>query len=386
MQTRIAAAAAAKKDDTTMTAKTANNPIAIIAITKNGIGIARRIKARLPEAEVYVPAKHSDSGADINWFSEPSTQLVANLFRSHGALVCIFSLGAVIRMVAPHLGDKKSDPAVVVIDDRATHVISALSGHLGGANALARLLASVLGARPVITTAADVNETIAVDLVGREFGWTIENFENVTRVSAMMVNEEKIALYQDAGERNWWAAGAAVTLPKNVVVVDGMEHILSDEFKAALVITDRMVPAEVAAKSVVYRPKSLVVGIGLHWDTGRDTIESGVQEVFKSHGLSTASIRNIASVNRGAPVKGLDEFAAQHGLPVEIYEKADLARVEVPNPSEAVKKFEGTASVSEAASLLSSRGVLVVPKQKFPPNLTVAVCRVADDDNDDKSG
>ena len=72
---------------------------AVVAITKNGIDIARRIKARMPEVEIYVPAKHSDSGADINWFSEQSTQLVAGLFKSHDALVCIFSLGAAIRMV-----------------------------------------------------------------------------------------------------------------------------------------------------------------------------------------------------------------------------------------------------------------------------------------------
>jgi len=345
---------------------------AIVAITKHGIDIARKIKARMPEVEIYVPAKHSDGGTDINWFSDPSTQLVGSLFKTHDALVCIFSLGAVIRMVAPHLVDKKSDPAVVVIDDRANHVISALSGHLGGANALARLLASILGAAPVITTAADVNETIAVDLVGREYGWTIENFENVTRTSALMVNEERIAVYQDAGEKGWWHA----PLPKNVEMVGSLEKVLSPEFKAGLVITDRVVPADVAAKSVVYRPKTLVVGIGLHFDTDSNTIESGVTDVFAQNGLALFSIRNVASVNRGARVKGLDEFAQKHGLAVEIFEKAELAKVEVPNPSAAVQKFEGTASVSEAASLLSSNGELVVQKVKFPPNLTVAVCRV----------
>jgi cobalt-precorrin 5A hydrolase len=345
---------------------------AVVAITKHGIEIARRIKAKMPEVEIYVPQKHSDSGTDIHWFSDPSTQLVGNLFKTSDALVCIFSLGAVIRMVAPHLVDKKSDPAVVVIDDRANHVISALSGHLGGANALARLLASILGAQPVITTAADVNETIAVDLVGREFGWTIENFGNVTGVSAKMVNEERIALYQDAGERNWWQA----QMPKNVVIVNNIEEIKSVEFSAALVITDRVVDPQVAAKSVIYRPKSLVVGIGLHRDTSSETIESGVAEVFEKNGLAMTSVRNIASVDRGARVKGLDEFAEKHRLPVVIYDKAELAKVDVPNPSAAVQKFEGTASVSEAASLLSSGGRLVVPKQKFPPNLTVAVCRV----------
>lgn len=345
---------------------------AIVAITKHGIEIARKIKAKMPEAEIYVPAKHSDGGSDIAWFSEQSTQLVSNLFKTHDALVCIFSLGAAIRMVAPHLVDKKSDPAVVVIDDRANHVISALSGHLGGANALARLLASILGARPVITTAADVNETIAVDLVGREYGWTIENFENVTKTSAFMVNEEKIAVFQDAGESEWWHA----PLPKNVTMVHSIEEVKLPEFKAGLVITDRVVAGDVAAKSVVYRPKTLVVGVGLHFDTDGATIESGIAKVFQENGLALSSIRSIASVNRGARVKGLDEFAQKYGLPVEIFEKADLANVEVPNPSAAVQKFEGTASVSEAASLLSSKGELVVQKTKFPPNLTVAVCRI----------
>lgn len=347
---------------------------AIVAITKHGIEIARRIMQKMPEVEIYVPSKHSDGGTDINWFSEQSTQLVANLFKTSDALICVFSLGAVIRMVAPHLVDKKSDPAVIVIDDKANHVISALSGHLGGANALARLVASFLGAKPVITTAADVNETISVDLLGRELGWTIENFENVTKISAFMVNEEKIAVYQDAGERSWWHA----QLPKNVVIVDSVDQVKLPEFKAGLVISDRIIrDPDIISKSVIYRPKSLVVGIGLHWDTGKDVIESGIKTVLGDNGLSFKSIRNISSINREAEVKGLEEFSREHKIPVEIYDKDRLATVNVPNPSTTVQKFEGTASVSEASSLLSSKGELVVPKQKFPPNLTVAVSRVA---------
>jgi len=345
----------------------------IVAITKHGIEIARRIKQKMPEVEIYVPAKHSDGETDINWFSEQSTQLVGNLFKTYDALICIFSLGAVIRMIAPHLVDKKSDPAVIVIDDRANHVISTLSGHLGGANALARLVASLLGAKPVITTAADVNETIAVDLLGREFGWTIENFENVTKTSAFMVNEEKIAIYQEAGEKNWWHA----PLPKNVNIVDNIEHVKSPEFKAGLIISDKAISdPELLGKSVVYRPKSLVVGIGLHWDTSKDVIESGITTVFKEKALSFRSIRNVSSINREANVKGLQEFSKEHGIPVQIYDKNELASVIVPNPSTTVQKFEGTPSVSEAGSLLSSKGELVVPKQKFPPNLTVAVSRI----------
>jgi len=346
---------------------------AIVAITKHGIEIARRIRQNIHEVEIYVPAKHSDGGTDINWFSEQSTQLVGNLFKTYDALICIFSLGAVIRMIAPHLVDKKSDPAVIVIDDRANHVISTLSGHLGGANALARLVASLLGAQPVITTAADVNETIAVDLLGKEFGWTIENFENVTRTSAFMVNEERIAIYQEAGEKNWWH----VPLPKNVNIVDSIEHVKSPEFKAGLIISDRTInDLEIMGKSVIYRPKSLVVGIGLHWDTTKEIIESGIMTVLKEKGLSFRSIRNVSSINREAKVKGLVEFSGLHKIPVETYDRDRLLSISVPNPSQTVQKFEGTPSVSEASSLLSSKGELVVPKQKFPPNLTVAVSRV----------
>ena len=347
---------------------------AIVAITRHGIEIARKIKERMPEAEIYVPVKHNDGGNDICWFTEQSTQLVGNLFKSHDALICIFSLGAVIRMVAPCLIDKKSDPAVLVIDDRAKNVISTLSGHLGGANALTKLIASILGAQPVITTAADVNETIAVDLIGREFGWTIENFENVTRVSALMVNEEKIALYQDSGERNWWKE----PIPKNVIIVDNMDKIKSDEYKGALVISDRVIPDQnIKSKSVVYRPKSLVVGIGLHWDTTKDVIESGITTVIRENRLAFQSIRNIASINRKVKVKGLEEFCNDHAIAMEIYEKDQLASVNVPNPSSTVQRFEGTSSVSEAAALVSSKGELIIPKQKFPPNLTVSVARIS---------
>jgi cobalt-precorrin 5A hydrolase len=347
--------------------------IAVITITKHGIEIARRIKSKLPEADLFGQAKFTDSGSDIRWFTDPTTKLVGDLFRSYDALICVFSLGAVIRLIAPHLVDKKTDPAVLVIDDRANHVISALSGHIGGANALTKLVAAAIGAQPVITTAADVNETIAVDLVGREYGWIIEDNTNVTRVSAFMVNEEKVALYQDSGEVQW----SDRKLPGNVVKVGKLEDVLRDEFKGALVISDGLFNyPKILEKSVIYRPKSLVIGIGLHWDTPREVIESGVVRTLTENGLSAKSIRNLASVNRGAKVKGLEEFASEHSFPIEIYEKDALAAVQVPNPSSTVQKFEGTASVAEAASLLSSKGNLVVPKQKFPPNLTVAVSRV----------
>ena len=136
----------------------------------------------------------------------------ANPLPSAKPLPCLFSLGAVIRLLAPHIKDKKTDPAVIVIDDNANFVISVLSGHLGGANELSNEIAEKMGATSVITTAADVNKTIAVDLVGKEFGWKIHDDSNVTRISAFMVNKEQIGVFQNAGQKEWWKG----KMPENI--------------------------------------------------------------------------------------------------------------------------------------------------------------------------
>lgn len=349
---------------------------AIVAITKRGIEIAGRIRDKMPEIEAYAPIKFENPSSRItNWFKEPTSQLISSLFNRYDALIFIFSLGAVIRLIAPLVRDKKTDPAVIVIDDGANFAISTLSGHLGGANSLARLVSTFFdNCRPIITTAADVNETIAVDLLGQEFSWTIENFDNVTKVSAMMVNEERIGVYQDAGEKNWWQKKP---LPSNVEIVGSVEDLKTSRFKGAIVISDKLIHDPlILERSVIFRPKSLVVGLGVHSDTKMETIENGIRSALLKHGLSFGSVRNLTSINRGALVQGLRQFSEQNKLPVEVYDRHILDSIAVPNPSATVKKFEGTSSVSEASSIIGSKGELIVPKQKYPPDLTVAIARV----------
>lgn len=350
-----------------------SSKVAIICITKNGINIAKRIQEKIPSASIYSQSKHKDSSDGIIWFEKNTKNMVEEIFKEYDSIICIFSLGAVIRLISNLLVDKKTDPAVIVIDDKGNFVISALSGHLGGANALSKSIADILNSTAVITTAADVNETIAVDLLGNNFQWRIDNFENVTKVSAHMVNEEKIGVYQDAGESNWWDK----ELPKNVTVVQNIDELRSDDFKAGLIISDKIIADPILVrKSVIYRPKSLVVGIGFHWDTTQADIEVGIMKVLEENGLSFLSIRNLSTINRGKSPITLGAFSDKHGIPLEFFDKDKLSNVTVPNPSELVKKYEGTSSVSEASSILSSGGELIVSKQKFPPNLTVAVSRI----------
>lgn len=350
-----------------------SSKVAIVCITKNGINISKRIKEKIPLASIYAQSKHKDSSDGIIWFEKNTKIMIEEIFKEYESIICIFSLGAVIRLISNLLKDKKTDPAVIVIDDKANFVISTLSGHLGGANSLTKSIADILNSTPVITTAADVNETIAVDLLGSDFKWRIENFENVTKVSAHMVNEEKIGVYQDTGETKWWNK----ELPKNVTIIDNIDELKSDEYKAGLIISDKIITDPLlVSKSVIYRPKSLVVGLGFHWDTTQKEIEDGILKVLNDNRLSFLSIRNLSTINRGKSPASLGSFSEKHGIPLEFYDKEKLDKIMVPNPSDVVKKFEGTSSVSEASSILSAGGELIVTKQKFPPNLTVAISRI----------
>ena len=228
----------------------------VLAITKNGINIGENLKKLFPDWEVFAPSKLATEAKGITWYSEPTTEKIIKLFKNSNALICIFSLGAVIRLIAPYLKDKKTDPAIIVIDDKTNFVISVLSGHIGGANELTREIAEKLEALPVITTAADVNKTIAVDLVGREFNWKIDDDSTVTKISAHMVNEESIGIFQEAGEKNW-----CKKLPKNVSVYQNMNDLEKSNSKACLIISDKIFD-EVSKESVIYRPPSLVIGTG----------------------------------------------------------------------------------------------------------------------------
>ena len=344
--------------------------VSVLAITKNGINIGERLKELFPNWDIFVPSKLSNENKSITWYSEPTSDKIIELFKNSNALICLFSLGAVIRLIAPYLKDKKTDPAVIVIDDKTNFVISVLSGHIGGANELTQEISEKLNALPVITTAADVNKTIAVDLVGREFGWKIDDETTVTKISAHMVNAEPIGVFQQTGNKKWYKE-----LPKNVTIYNSLEELKKSNSRAHLIISDTIIDNELAQESVIYRPQSLVIGIGLHWDTTKDTIKDGIEHCLKKFNLSSKCIAKLVSIKKPEDVQGLIDLGKEMQIPVEYVNREELAEIITPNPSSTVKAFEGTASVSEAAAIKVSNGKLIVEKQKFPPNLTIAIAR-----------
>ena len=135
--------------------------IAIVAITRRGVALGQRLKRLLPASHLYLPQKFAaEPKPDEYPFSSPAKEVVREVFSHYRHLVLIMAVGIAVRLVASELRDKHQDPGVVVVDDGGSFSVSLLSGHEGGANELARKLASLLGAQPVVTTASEISKAI----------------------------------------------------------------------------------------------------------------------------------------------------------------------------------------------------------------------------------
>jgi cobalt-precorrin 5A hydrolase len=353
---------------------------AVVAITKHGVDIARKVGEQLPNSHVYYTnkfAKGDEEEKGIYLFEGNVRLLLPFLFKTYRGLILIISLGAVVRMIAPLLKDKKTDPAVVVIDDKGEHVISALSGHLGGANELTREVAAILQAHPVITTASDVQKTIAVDLFGKRFGWVWESEENLTPVSAAVVNEEKVAIVQESGERDWWHYDTP--LPSNIQVYSSIDAALADKPNAALVVTHRILSdreKEILKNGVLYRPKVIVLGIGCNRGTSAEEIETVIGETLAELCFSMKSVKAICTINLKKDEQGILEVVRKYGWEFVYYTPEELNEVPIEQPSETVYRYTGAYGVSEpAAKLYSGAKQLEVVKKKSG-NVTISVALI----------
>ncbi|WP_066048966.1 cobalt-precorrin 5A hydrolase [Robertmurraya korlensis] len=353
---------------------------AIVAITKHGVEIARKLAPSLQNADLYYMSKFEkgdEQDCGIQMFSGSVRLLFPSLFQAYKGLIIIVSLGAVVRMIAPLLVDKKVDPAVVVIDDKAEHVISVLSGHIGGANELTKEVAAILGARPVITTASDVQRTIPVDLFGKRFGWVWESAEKLTPVSASVVNEETVAVVQESGEKGWWTYDRP--LPENIKVYSSILEALVTKPQAALVITHRFLDKEEQAildNGVLYRPKVIALGIGCNRGTSKEEIESVIQETLAELRYSIKSVKAICSIDLKKDEQGLLEITDQYGWEYVTYSPEQLNNVPIANPSDTVFKFTGAYGVSEPACLLYSGAPKPILEKKKSGNVTISVALI----------
>ncbi|WP_103106875.1 cobalt-precorrin 5A hydrolase [Brevibacillus reuszeri] len=350
---------------------------AIVAITKHGVEIARDLNQKFPGTDLYYMSKFArgdEEARGIQLFSGSVRMLFPALWPVYKGLIIIISLGAVVRMIAPLLEDKKKDPGVVVIDDRGENVISVLSGHLGGANELTHEVAAIMGARAIITTASDVQKTIPVDLFGRRFGWEWDSDEKLTPVSASVVNEEQVAVVNESGERDWWMHDAP--MPPSIKEYPSIAAAQAASPHAALVVSHRLLTPEeqtILNNGVLYRPKVIVLGMGCNRGTSADEIEAVIKETLDELQFSIKSVKALATIELKKDEEGLIAVCEKYGWPFVYYSPEQLNQVEISDPSDTVFKFTGAYGVSEpAAKLYAGVSELVLTKKKSG-NATISV-------------
>ena len=308
--------------------------IGLVAATANG----RRNAAHL--AGIWSDARPYEDG--------PKESL-GRAWTECDGIVVFLAVGAAVRLVTPLLADKRGDPGVVCVDDAGRFAVALTGGHrkAGGANALARRVADALGAEPVVTTASEAVNVPALDSLGADLGFVVEEGPDMAAVGAAVVSGERVNLSSD---RRW----PLRPLPENVVRAEELETPL-------ILVSDRT--GDAPRPSVVYRPPSLVAGVGCSRGAGCGEILALIRASLDDAGLSEKSVAALTSVDAKADETGLLEAARVLGLPVRFHTAAVLAQTEVPNPSKVVEQAVGTPSVAEAA-VIAEGAELVVEKRK----------------------
>ena len=357
---------------------------AIIALTRNGARMARTLAGSLDrDHALFIDRRFRKDDDSGEAFDLPLRPVVKRAFAGYSSLVLFLSAGASIRLLAPLLESKQIDPAVVCVDDAGSFCVSLISGHVGGADQLAQEVAVCLGARAVVTSASHASGTLAVDLLGREFGWRLKaDATTITRASAAVINGQPIGIWQGAGEPGWWPDGKP--LPENIGVYATLEDLAASACATALIISDTTGDLEtlLADKiTVVYRPRSLVIGMGCRRGVPVEELESLLAEALRENGLSAECLAEIATaeIKRGEP--GLEQLAERHRVPLSFVQANELNGVFETNPGAITSKSErahglvGVWGVAEPAALLTAGASELLVNREKTTRATIAIAR-----------
>lgn len=320
--------------------------IAVFYITSKGLGLAQKIKGFYPDSEIM----------------KFNPETVDSLWQDTKTFVFIMASGIVVRTIAPFIKDKRTDPAVLVLDETGKYIVSLLSGHSGGANKITRELSGYLGAEAVITTASDTNNMPSLDMWAAENNLIIEDWEALPQIAVRFLNNGSLRIYSEAG----------IKLPEEFLSVE-------PEFADILITNKKKIAAcGCRAKGQLYlRPKNLVVGMGCNSNTSIEEIDSAVWEVAEENNLSFLSVCAVATIDIKAKEPGLAGFAKKYSLPAHSFRPEELNSVKGIKKSKTVFKATGAYAVAEPAAMLASGADnLLVQKQKRG-NVTIAMAQLS---------
>lgn len=356
----------------------------VIAVTRRGSELAI-ILAETLRMNLVLPAKHM--GRLEGWkaetlyttYADSALAEVRRCWARYSQLILVMPAGVAVRAIAPLLGHKASDPAVLCLDEAGQSIIPLLGGHQAGANELARQIAAITGGHAAITTASDVQGKPALDQLGQAEGWRIDPASALTHASACLVNDEVVGVYLDpalAGIRPQMTAW--LDQVENLVWVESLDALDVDAYAAGLIVSHRTLGdhhQHLLRKSVLYRPPVLVAGLGCKRGVPAAELGAALEITLAEANLALESLAALATVDLKADEPGLRELAEELKLPLQIVSSAQLALLEPAgfSPSAAQAKFDLPGVAEPCAVLLSGpSGQLVVPKRSFD-RCTVAV-------------
>ena len=325
------------------------NEMHIVYFTKTGKNTASRVAENLSD--------HPDWTAHVVKGS-PLNELVGSIFKRNNIIVFIGAAGIAVRAVAPLLRSKMSDPPVIVIDEGGCYVVPILSGHIGGANRIARQIASRIGAIPIITTATDVHGIFAVDVFAVENGYTIVDTKAIKAVSARLLNDKPVGLlceYEIEGP-----------LPKNVVAqTSGDVGIHIGESKEY--------PFKKTAHLV---PKCYHVGIGTKRGIPFEILHENFVEILKRQTIPLEAVGSISSIDLKKDETAINQLSLQYQIPFRTYPAIELQRHERSFVSSMfVRANTGVGNVCETSAWLSSNKGDIVLEKTVRSGMTMAIAK-----------
>lgn len=327
--------------------------IALFAYSRQGCVTARRVLTCFPEDTVHPYTMERFAEPGFGSIQRPARDFYGPLFQANQALIFISSVGLAVREIAPHLRNKATDPAVIVLDELGQFVIPVLSGHIGGANDMAKKIAENLGSTPVITTATDINGRFSVDAWATKQGCAISSLSAAKAVSAAVLE----------GDVPLCTPFPIVTaLPKGLCLGDsGKTGILLDWKKAT--------PFDTTLRLT---PKILHLGIGCRKGTSKEAISEAVGAVLSENQIDRKAVKCCASIDLKAQETGLLDFCREAGLPVKFYSAEQLNAVPGDfTPSAFVRSVTGVDNVCERAALLGAETLII--KKTARDGVTVAL-------------
>lgn len=334
---------------------------AIWALTLKGAELAGMLNKKLLGSECFLPSHMIIKEGTCRGFDKFKSELtsVFNQFQGH---IFIMATGIVVRVIASLIKDKTTDPALIVMDEKGHHVISLLSGHIGGANRLACKIARIVNGDPVITTATDINHLTGIDSFAHETGLFIENPAAIKKVNMAIVANKEINVHDPYNLLS--------DCFNNIIPWDEQGRILP-----GIYISDKMGPMA-QDETLILRPCILVVGIGCRQGVKKDSLMDFLFKVFKTAGLSLNSIQKFTTIDLKQDEEGLLSLARGLNKPIVFYSPDELSMVPgVKTPSEIVKHYTGVKSVCEAAALLAANTTQVIVKKQMTKDITIAVAR-----------